>query len=173
MQELLIAFIQTPTPETFHALRDAVAASDDYEPYDSYQDELYALLEQNQYAEARTLLRAKMIGWLLNPTIHMHMSYVCHKLGDEDSADAERYIGRAVINGLLSSGDGSRERPYLVMRTGDEYDLLAHLQKTAQGQELVQEPDRVLDHLVCADGSGLWFDISLPFGQLRRRMGNP
>jgi hypothetical protein len=168
MQELLIAFIQTPGQETFHALRSAVAASDDYQPYDSYREQLYALLEHDRYAEARELLRAKMVGWLLNPGIHLHMMYVCHKLDDEDSADAERYIGSAILRGILDSGDGSRERPYLVMRTADEYDLLEYLGKTPQGQELVQEPERVLDHLLCADGAGLWFDISLPFGRLRQ-----
>lgn len=167
MRDLLIAYLQTPTPETFGALRDAVAASESYEPYDSYQTQFEALLGRKQYDEARELLRSKMSGWMLNPSIHMHMSFVCHKLNDQECASAERSIARAVLQGILDSGDGSRERPYLVMRTADEYDVLDYLDKIPSGQELVTEAQRMLDHLTCADGSGFWFDVTLPLTHLR------
>lgn len=167
MRELLIAYLQTQTQEAFRALREAVAASDAYEPYDGYQQQLGALLKREQYAEARELLRHKMDGWVLNPGFHMHMSFVCHKLNDADAARAERYIARAVAQGIFDSGDGSRAQPYLVMRTADEYDLLEFLDKTPGGQQLVTEEQRVLDLLTCADGTELWFDVTLPFTRLR------
>jgi len=165
------AFASEPTPERYRILRDAATASPHYSPYSDNLGEVAIMLKQGGYEAADDLLRAGMANYLLTPTAHFMMAFVADKLGDERRRDMEAAIGRLLLQGILESGDGSREKPYLVTRIKDEHEVLSHLGKTMESQALVNEEDgRSMDQIQCADGTTYWFDISVMFAQLGRSL---
>jgi hypothetical protein len=58
----------------------------------------------------------------------------------------------------VASGDGTRARPWTVLRVSDEYDVLRSLGRRPASQELVGQAGRELDRIECVDGSEAWFD---------------
>jgi hypothetical protein len=166
VQELFAQFLEAPGAETFQAVRSAVVASEAYEPYSRELDAANECIKAGKWEDARERLLDAMPNLLLSPTAHLMISYVADKLGDEKSRDFEGYIAHCCMEGILSTGDGSADHPYLVMRTGDEYDVLRYLEKEMQSQSLIESGDRHLDRLVCADGSEYWFDITDAYDHL-------
>lgn len=85
------------------------------------------MFEEGRVEEAKGLLESVLPGWILNPRIHQLISFAWHKLGQEEAAQYELAVAVALLNGILSTGDGSKAQPYLVLYPADEYDLLAYL----------------------------------------------
>jgi len=98
------------------------------------------------------------------------LAALCRDSGDQKQADFAHAVGFACIDGILSTGDGSKEKPYLVLRTSDEYDVLMAEGKEFRCQSLIHDGDRTLDRMDSADGSSLFFDISDAYRALARRM---
>lgn len=107
-----------------------------------------------------------MANYLLSPGAHLLLGDIYEKLGDEESARRERTIAIRCVKAILASGDGTADRPYLVTRVSDEYDVLAYLKKPMERQSLQQRGGRACDVMCCKDGSEIWFDISEAFGKL-------
>ena len=166
----LKGFIEEETPESFLRLRDAMAASPGYAPYRDSPDRADSLIDRGDFANAKVVLLSLMPSYFLNPGIHLRLSFVLHKLGDEKGAGAEFGLGMRCMEGILSTGSGDRARPYLVLHTDDEYDLLEHQSKKSTQQALVQKDDRSFDVHTCEDGSEVWFDITIPYSYLARSM---
>ena len=161
-------FLREQTLETFMSLRDAMIQSPDYDPYDHYQSEAHALLGKGEFEKLTEYLMSKMDGWIVNPGIHKLLSFALHKLGHEERARMELLLARALLNGILSTGDGSEARPYLVSSVTDEYDVLEHLGKSLRQQSLVESEGRRCDRFECTDGSLIWFDVSAPLAWFER-----
>ena len=161
-------YLDEPSAGRFVQLRDAVAGSPGYAPYAGRLDPAYALLDQGKYDEARHYLLSLLPNWLLNPGIHHVLSVVYRELGDERGARLERAMARAMLWGILSTGDGSAARPYLVLRSADEYDVLRHLGKRPRQQALVEQGGRRCDRQICDDGSEVWFDVTVQLAHLSK-----
>ena len=73
----------------------------------------------------------------------------------------------AKINSILATGDGSREHPYVVSSTNEEYLILEHFNKTLVMQALVDSDEKRMDMMACEDGTAYYFNISTFYGQLR------
>jgi hypothetical protein len=170
VSEYLESFLQDPTFETFMPLRDAVIGSPEYDPYDHYQSEAHELLGKGEFEKVAEYLLSKMPGWVLNPGIHKLLSFALHKLGDAERARLEFLLAKAFLNGILLTGDGSEEYPYLVTCVTDEYDVLEHLGKSLKQQSLVEKEDGRYDCLDCEDGSQIWFDVSVPLARFEREI---
>lgn len=170
MQELFVAFLQSPSPESFRAIRDAVAG---HPKYDGYSRDLSAMEEayqQKRYADVKAAFGGAQPNLLLSPGAHLLLSMALRDEGDAKNADLERFICYRCVEGIQSTGDGTRERPWPVLRTSDEYDVLGALGKQFSGQALAHENGRSYDKMTCADGSELWFDVTDMFAALARRM---
>ena len=73
----------------------------------------------------------------------------------------DSWVGVArMVAGILATGDGTRARPWTVLRVSDEYDVLRSLGRRPVSQELVGGAGRELDRIECTDGSEAWFDAS-------------
>ena len=105
---------------------------------------------------------------LLSPRLHLLAGLAERKLGNDENADTELAISRQCLAGILSTGDGSQQSPFLVLRTSDIYDVLDHLNKEPQTQSLVHRGERSFDVMRCQDDSEYWFDISEPFQKLEQ-----
>ena len=171
LEDHIHRFLSDPSPESFRLLQEALAHSREYSPYSGGPADVYPLLEQGQFETAKNQLMAMMPNWFLNPGVHKLLSFASHKLGDDHAARLESQLGRILLEGFLSTGDGSEERPYRVLHTADEYDILERLDKRSQRQSLIEKPDRQLDLQDCTDGTRLWFDITWPFSHLQKQFG--
>ncbi len=166
MREELIQFIQSPDRDTYLAFRAKLIASEGYEPYSDEIDAAGELYEQQKIEEARDAIQNSMGNLILSPRAHQLLGFLHHKLGDEQAAQMEMMIGQACLEGILASGDGSANNPYVVARTSDEHDVIESLGKQLKQQSLSHSDDKHLDLIQCTDGSEYWFDITDAYNQL-------
>ena len=162
-------YLQQPSVENFVSLREAVAASPDYAPYGVSPDNAGALFDQDKFAEAEALLLDMMGNFLLNPRVHKFLAFAFGQQGDKEKAQIEYQIANVCLEGILSTGTGAEDKPYLVLHVEDEYDVLRHLEKKPVRQALTGSNERKCDVFECEDGSAVWFDVTVPHGHLGRR----
>ena len=166
LTRLFAAFVENPDRESYLAVRGQLVQSPAYRPYSDEMDNANQLLEEGRFPEAVLTLRAAMPNLLLSPSAHQMLAYSYAKMEDEEAAAAETKAAMACLRGIQSTGDGTEQQPWLVVRTSDEYDVMATLQKRMQQQSLVNDNDLHLDRVECTDGSTLWFDVTDAFRQL-------
>lgn len=171
MHDLFATFRDQPTRETFLAVRQAVVAHSDYDPYARDLDEALALFGEKKYREAQERIKAAMPNLLLSPKAHLVASVAARELGDSETQLFENKCCFRCLEGILSTGDGSEARPYLVLRTSDIYDVLMLQQKKLATQALVQKGGRSYDQMTCTDGTVLWFDVTDAYNKLSQMMG--
>jgi hypothetical protein len=170
MQELFVAFLTTPSIDTFRAIRDQIVK---HPRYDGYSQDLHTMetaYQEKRFADVKNAFAQAQPNLLLSPAAHLLLSLV---LRDEDNAkgsEMERFICFRCVDGIQLTGDGTQDRPYLVLRTSDEYDLLSALGKEFASQHLVHgDTGRSCDRMECADGSEVWFDITQMMNALSRK----
>lgn len=164
MQEKLIAFLTSPDRETYLAIRAEVIGSSRYAPYSQELNSAEQLFDAGEYMEARQRIAESMPNLLLSPRAHYLLCRIARALNDHKTADSELRIVAVCLAGILQTGDGSHERPYVVVRVDDEYDVIHWgLRKERVGQSLIQEEEKCYDLLRLEDGSELWFDITDAF----------
>ena len=171
MQELFFTFVSDPTPENYLAVRRAVVAHPDYDPYGNGLRQLRDAYEAGEYARARDVFGATVPTLLLSGEAHFILALAHEKSGEDDLCKMEKFLAFRCVSGILASGDGSKGRPYLVTSTADEYDALNALSKQSTLQSLHREDDgRVLDRQQ-VDGGEVWFDVTDAFAAMERRLG--
>lgn len=111
-------------------------------------------------------ISALMPNWLLSPYIHVFWSMVANQLGNQKASEMEMFIAQMCLKGILSTGDGSPEHPFLVTRTLDEYDVLRNMNKELEMQSLVKTDGKLMDYLRCKDGTEIVFDITDCYSKL-------
>jgi hypothetical protein len=163
-------FLEEQSPESFLRLREALAASPGYAPYEHNLSDVHPLLARGEFARAKTLLLSLMPTHFLSPGAHTMLAFVLSKLGEEKGSNVEFELGERCMAGIISTGTGDRTHPYLVLQISDEYDILDYQSKKTRIQSLVVEGNRAFDCHQCEDGSEVWFDITLPHSVLRRNV---
>ena len=88
--------------------------------------------------------------------------------GYKDASENRDRVAR--INAILATGDGSRERPYVVSSVKEEYIILGHFKQRLMLQALVDVDGRRMDMMSCEDGTAYYFDISTFFGRLTQQL---
>lgn len=129
-------FLQDPTRENFLRIRSEVVAHEDYQPYSTDLDEASQLLEEEKWAEFIDAGRNMIPNHLLTPRFHMMRSFALHKMGVKEDSEIESVMYACCIQGIFSTGDGTENSPWLVLRTGDEYDVLQELELQLVRQSL-------------------------------------
>lgn len=170
MQEVFFAFVADPTADHYLAVRRAVVAHPDYDPYGDALRHLRDAYEAGEYARVRELFAEQVPTLLLSGEAHFIVALAHDKLGEDDLCRMEKFLAFRCVSGILGTGDGSRERPYLVTSTADEYDALNALSKSSTMQSLHREDGRVLDRQQ-VDGGDVWFDVTDAFAAMERRLG--
>jgi hypothetical protein len=165
VRENFLEYLKKPSAEGFQSLRQQVAASDRYAPYSNEPDMLMAALCAGHPQAAIDLFWRSFPNLLLSPLAHFIMSQAYLDLKRGDDAESEKAMGFLILKSILSTGKGTKKKPYAVMRIEDEKDVLIVLKKQASAQFLVRDKSRVFDLLQCSDGSEVYFDITLFFGR--------
>ena len=169
VKETFLEYLKGPSTEGFQSLRQQVGASDRYAPYSNELDMLVAALCAGEPQAAIGLFWRSFPNLLLSPLAHFILSQAYLDLQREDEAEGEKAMGRLILKSILSTGRGTKKKPYEVMRVEDEKDVLSALRKQAGAQFLMTEKSRVFDLMECSDGSEVYFDITLMYGRGMKR----
>lgn len=147
--DLVGRYLADPTPATLAEVRRMVRADPSFDP---------GLVVGE--VDGLAALQRLMPGALLSPAAHAALAHALTGAGRPDAAARERVLAQAALASILSTGDGTRERPWSVLRVGDEYDVLRSLRRRSAQQSVERDGGRHLDHHVCDDGSEAWFDVT-------------
>ena len=161
MKEKFITYLQTPTLENFLSVREALLKTDKFNPYSDELDDVPARLESGDFKSVvEKIHRHLWPNHLLSPGAHFHLSFACHKLGQEQEAQAEYFIYGSLMRGIEQTGDGTPDKPFLVSRTSDEYDYLFAHRLSFAGQALMMKNGREFDVMSVEGRDSIWFDIT-------------
>lgn len=170
MKEIFVAFLSNPTLDSFRAVRDLVVT---HPKYDGYSSDLRAMedaYEQKRFADVKNEFAQAQPNLLLSPAAHLLLSLALKEEGNTQGSEMERFVCFRCLDGIQLTGDGTQAKPYLVLRTSDEYDLLSALGKQFTSQHLIHDGGKSFDKMVCADGSELWFDITEMMAAMAARL---
>lgn len=150
--DLVGRYLDDPTPATLAEVRRAVRAHPTFDPGlvidpDAGLDEL----------------RGLMPGALLSPAAHAALARALAGAGHREQAARERALAETALASIVTTGDGTRERPWSVLRVSDEYDVLRALGRRPVDQSVHRDGPRTLDRHACDDGSEVWFDVTALF----------
>ena len=138
---------------TLRELRDAIVS----QPRDDRAlGEATQLLREARFGDAQRRMLAAMPRWFLSPGAHNLLALTHKGLGNEDAAADERALSGLGLRTIAESGDGTRFRPWIVLRVSDEYDVCMAGGKHPTGQSTY---DGDLDRIDCHDGTTAWFRI--------------
>jgi hypothetical protein len=160
LSDLALVWARTRSAADLAALRDVVRRSPGFDPGLDVVDVVATALARGDHADAASLVQGLMPGAFFSPSAHAALAAAHAGLGDDARARAERRLQALALESIRSTGDGTRERPWSVLRVSDEYDALRAARRTSQQQTLVTVDGRSLDRHVCDDGSEAWFDVS-------------
>ncbi|MGE0433427.1 MAG: DUF4919 domain-containing protein [Planctomycetota bacterium] len=153
-------FVDEPTRQNFMALRRMLIKHESYRPYSNPLAPLQQAADSEDWEGLLQAVPSAMPGMLLSARLHMLASIAHEKLGHEEDAMMEKMLYQRCLEGIRLTGQGTEEQPWLVLRVSDEYDVLFATGRTLERQSLVSSGERKLDHLVCTDGSEVWFDVT-------------
>lgn len=163
-----VAFLEDPSTENFRAAQRALIDSEEYEPYSNELESVEELVDQERWIDAEEAFRAAMPNLLLSPRAHLVAGMLAEHAEEADRAEFERAIAGLCARAIVETGEGTCERPYIVTRTTDVYDVLGFLGKRPTGQALVGDGNgRHFDQMTLEDGTELWFDITASYTALQ------
>lgn len=160
MGDLISDFLVAPSADTYLAVRSRIVNDESYEPYSMDFALAVQCLEEGNDEGAYEILTSAMPNFMLSPRVHMVLAAIQEREGNTENAEFERYFASACCQGILDTGDGTEESPYVVMRTSDEHDVIGYLEKTFESQALIEVGDRNYDLITCGDGTEYWFDVT-------------
>lgn len=168
----MIAFrnlIENPTAENYLAIRKEIVALDGYDPYSDDIDQLNELLDAEKFEEA---LQYNNANTLLSARCHLLKSFALKQLGNDKDAQSENIIAHQILEGMAASGDGTLEKPYMVLRISDERDLMMYLDEEFTSQSLSNRNGMMLDVLTTVSGKQIHFNITDCFIAMQAKRGN-
>jgi hypothetical protein len=160
MQRQLTAFVEQPSKATYLAARDAVLRESPLPIVATDLADLEQLLDQEEHEAVLDRIDALPVSKVLAPRVHYLAAEAAEALRDSSTVELERSLFVLTLQGLLATGDGTRNNPYIVCHASDEYDVLIALGREPAGQALAEYDDRLFDVLTCDDGREVWFDVT-------------
>lgn len=91
---------------------------------------------------------------LLCPEAHVIVASLQEQSGNTKAAELEYHAASSLIKCLLATGDGLRDKPYLVLRVEEEHGVLCVLRKKKRKQALVEVGEQKLDQIITHDETG-------------------
>ena len=158
--DLALVYAETRSAADLARLRDAVRRSPGFDAGLDVVGAVSPALARGAHEEAVAIVEALMPGAFFSPSAHAALGASRAALGDHAQARAERRTQVLALESIRSTGDGTREHPWSVLRISDEYDVLRADRRASREQTLITVDGRSLDRHVCDDGSDVWFEVS-------------
>ncbi|WP_430408672.1 DUF4919 domain-containing protein [Kordia sp.] len=149
-------FLTEPTKEAFLKARTYVIEDEEYNPYSDDMSVIQAFLEKEEYEK---VMEYTNINVILSPRVHLMKKYAATQLGKEKDATSEYFLGHRILEGIHATGDGSKEKPFMVLRVSDERDFLGFIGEEYASQALVKE-EKTYDLITTKSGKSIYFDIT-------------
>lgn len=159
MPDPILSYLNDPSPAQLDELRRQIRSANNFDHTLSKRSEATALLDQGQPDEALTLLMSLMPGAVLSPSTHAMLAVAHTVLADEDKAKREQFMAQLAIQSILSTGQGTEEEPWSVLRVADEYDVLSVLGREPVNQFCHRVDGKLVDRIEHPDGSATWFVV--------------
>jgi hypothetical protein len=174
MQDELQTFLETPTARTYRQVREAlleeVAATCSAETLSaSVLVELTELAAADQFQAVLERIDELQPAWALSPRVHYLAAVAADELGDAESAELERFVFQSCLDGILATGEGTPQSPYLITYPSDVYDVLLALGVEARSQKLVEQRGLLCEGVRCTDDEEVWFELTGVLHDPRRR----
>jgi len=158
MNETLQAFYERPSRERYLAARKRVIERADFDPADDRLRRLQLAMQHGDFHRAVSLTDRMMPTWALSPQVHALAAIAELECGEMDDAELSRFMHHACLEGLLATGDGTPQSPYVVTYASDEQELLQLLGLESLGQSLVETGEGCFDVHCLACGGEVWFN---------------
>lgn len=158
--DLVVAYAESRSADDLERLREVVRTSPGFDPGLDIAGAVAPLFAKDAHEEVLALVHDLMPGAFFGPSTHAALGAAHEALGDATRALRERRTQRLALDSILGTGDGTRERPWSVLRISDEYDVLRSQRRVSSVQTLIVDGDRSLDRHVCDDGTEAWFDVT-------------
>ncbi len=152
-----------PTAETYARIRSWFVTCPAYDPYREELRDLERLIDVGELAAAAQALDTAIPRLLLSPRVHELAAQLARRTGDTHRAEREHRIAQACVEGILATGDGSRDQPYRILYAADEQDVLRFLGLPQKHPHLQHMGDLHLDKIEVAEGVEVWFDVTVPY----------
>lgn len=127
MERLFQAFIEQPLAKNLLALRGALLADslDSVAPADLRKLQRWVESGNSQAA----IIAAERLpdAAALSPRVHFLMAQAALQTGDHESLEMEQMLFQATLKGILATGDGTFNSPFLICQSSDAYDVLLAL----------------------------------------------
>lgn len=156
----LKSFIENPTEENFLKLQLEVTSSEEYNPYSFEIYELESLLDDEKFEE---VVQYENINTILSPSFHFLKNYALEQLNRFEEAEIEYEIATSLLLGIESTGNGTKEAPFIITRISDENDILMSLAENKSSQNLIEIDNTYFDVIKCESGKEIYFDITKPY----------
>lgn len=159
-RDLVDAHLAEPTAASLESLRSALRAAPGFDPELRVRERAVALLREGRSSDAVDAVEASMPGSLFSPGAHALLATALGRTGQTDAAARHARLARAALGSILSTGDGTVEQPWSVIRISDEYDVVDSRGARPSGQSLLRDEGRTIDRIDCQDGRSFHFDIT-------------
>ena len=133
--------------------------------------ELDQAFSEGRFDTVRTLVQLWSRYFALSVHFHRLAALAALELGEVDDAELERFITDACLQGVLCSGNGSADRPYLIAHRADAQEVLSHLKLTTLRQSCVENQGElcdVFDVKVAKGEQEVWFSVYSAPGSARK-----
>ena len=157
--DVMKSFVLSPGEETLAPLQAEIMAAANYDPLVRLESVVSPLVDSGDHQGVVDAVWRMLPGVFLSPTAHAMLAHSYDKLGDEKAARRETKFARLALDALMSSGDGTQDAPYQVLRVSDEHDVLCYVQRTFVAQRVVVVDGHGYDVHLCSDGSEGWFKL--------------
>jgi hypothetical protein len=160
MEREFIRFVEQPTADSYLAARDAMLQIEPATLSARDSLELRRLLAAGKHDQLLKKTESLPASAALSPRVHYFAAEAATARGDSERAELERFLFVVCLQGILATGDGSAQRPYVVCHLSDESDVLEALEKEPATQTLAQLDHAVCDVIDCHDDTQVWFDVT-------------
>jgi hypothetical protein len=159
LEDLLEAFLEEPTCDGFLRVREHLLADEHFAPHARVIDKLEQLVAQGRAKAALKTVDELMPAWGLCSRVHFLAGQAAEMLGDAEEVELCRFLVSTCVEGMLSTGRGTRRSPYLATYPSDVQDVLTAKGLTASTQRLIDTATTRLAGVVTHEGSTVWFDV--------------
>lgn len=149
-------YVAQPTDEHLTALRTAIRSAPNFDVNANPVGDTQQWRSTQDHQRIVDHLTSRMPGLLLNPQAHGMLATALRNLGEGKRGDGQVKLAQIALRSILDSGDGSRERPWQVLRVADEYGVLLSMDRVSARQASLGGG---VDEHTCDDGSVVYFHI--------------
>ncbi len=160
MQAALQSFLEAPTAGNYRRVREVLHDELSSSPAAAELAEIAAHSNAGDHASVLERMDDLMPAWSLSPRLHFYAALAAERLGDVETAELERFVFQACLEGMLATGEGTAESPYSITYLSDEYDLLTALGLEPRSQTMLDRAGLLCDVVKCLDGEEIWFELT-------------